>query len=107
MGSQSIFPAPTSVAVYSRRELAEIVADSSLEENLFAVTVQLRIPVPYSDLLVLARLSAAVQDCTPPDNEHVGQRPASMEVRLRSASPKDGSAGPSPRPGYEGERDPG
>lgn len=72
MGPQSTFPAPIlfSVAV-SRRELAELVADSALEEQLLGITVQLRSSVPYSDLLVLVRLSAAVHDCTPPANEHV------------------------------------
>lgn len=83
MGPQSTFPAPvlSPVAVHPRREVGELVAETAIDEELLAVTVRPRDPLLYSDFLILARLSAAVQDCTPPTDEHVLEQWAVVYAR--------------------------
>ena len=83
MDPQSVFPTPIPSRIAGRlsRDLAALVAGNALDEQLLAITVQLRNPMPCSDLLMLARLSVAVHDCTPATDEHVLRQRAVVYAR--------------------------
>lgn len=81
MGSQSSSPARSDSFVpptrrKDRRDLVSTAADQALDEQLRAITVGLRRPMLYSELLLITKIRAAWEGFALPEDESVLRRRA-------------------------------